>query len=233
MGGQNSINMDKKSLDSNKTTRFLGVIPARGGSKRIPDKNIRMICGHPLVWWSIMAGLQSKLLDKVVVSSDDTRVLDIATSCGAETIMRPEDLSGDNLGLTPVLGHALELYPSMDCVVLLRPTSPIRVQNVIDKCVREFLRRGMDSLSTGYVCKNYEWGTMPDMPSQLMEGWFYNDGCVEVHRREVILAGESFGERRYGLEVPQYFNYELDTELDWVIVSCLMEYLGLVYDHEG
>jgi len=89
----------------------LAVIPARGGSKRIPRKNIRSFCGEPMIAWSIEAALQSGCFDQVIVSTDDTEIADVARMHGASVpFMRPAELSDDHTGTIPVIGHAIEWF---------------------------------------------------------------------------------------------------------------------------
>ncbi|TKB05598.1 pseudaminic acid cytidylyltransferase [Desulforhopalus sp. IMCC35007] len=102
----------------------LAVIPARGGSKRIPRKNIREFCGKPIIAYSIEAALQSKCFDSVIVSTDDAEIAAVARECGAETpFVRPEELSNDCAGTIPVIKHAIEWFiengvqPELVCCV--------------------------------------------------------------------------------------------------------------------
>jgi pseudaminic acid cytidylyltransferase len=87
----------------------IAIIPARGGSKRIPRKNIKLFCGKPMIAWSIDAALQSRCFDQVIVSTDDVEVADVARQYGAEVpFMRPAELSNDHVGTAPVIRHAIE-----------------------------------------------------------------------------------------------------------------------------
>ena len=87
----------------------LAVIPARGGSKRIPRKNIKLFCGKPMIAWSIEAALQSGCFDKIVVSTDDVEIAEVARQCGAQVpFMRPAELSDDHTGTTAVMAHAID-----------------------------------------------------------------------------------------------------------------------------
>ena len=101
----------------------LGLIPARAGSKGVPNKNIRNICGKPLIVWSIERALQSVLLDKVVVSTDSNEIAKIASENGAKVIMRPPELASDTASTQDVMVHALQ-QEHADILVLLQPTSP-------------------------------------------------------------------------------------------------------------
>jgi CMP-N,N'-diacetyllegionaminic acid synthase len=111
---------------------ILGVIPARGGSKRVPRKNIRMLNGRPLIAWTIHKAKET--CSRVVVSSDDEEILEIAESFGAEVIKRPENLADDVTSADHVAYHAGSLIPH-DFLVLLQPTSPFRSVDDIQNCL--------------------------------------------------------------------------------------------------
>lgn len=206
--------------------RFLGIIPARGGSTRVPKKNIRSVLGKPLIYWSINAAQQSKLLDKFVVSTEDKEISKISKNYGAEVLERPKELAGDDIPLTPVLKHALESIPAEN-IVILRPTSPIRINGIIDKSIKKYESMHGNSLMTGFINKEYEWFTIPDTPSQKLKGWFQGDGCVEIHNKDVILSGRSWGDNPIKYIIPETYNYEIDTELELVIIEALMRHLEM------
>ena len=114
--------------------KTLALIPARGGSKGIPRKNLLPIAGKPLIAWTITAALRSNLLDAVVVSTDDAEIAEVAQRFGAQVpCMRPLDLAQDHTpGIDPVF-HALAKLPDFDAVLLLQPTSPVRhAQAIVD-----------------------------------------------------------------------------------------------------
>ena len=116
--------------------KILGLIPARGGSKGILRKNIKVIAGKPLIAWTIEAALRSRFLDAVIVSTDDEEIATVARQCGAQVpFMRPAALADDfTPGLDPVF-HALSKLPEFDSVLLLQPTSPLRTTDDIDSCI--------------------------------------------------------------------------------------------------
>ena len=116
--------------------RILALIPARGGSKGIPRKNIKSIAGKPLIAWTIEAALRSRLIGGVVVSTEDEEIADVARQRGAQVpFRRPAELARDDTpGIDPVL-HALEQLPDFDAVLLLQPTSPLRTTEDIDACI--------------------------------------------------------------------------------------------------
>jgi len=118
------------------TKRVLSIIPARGGSKGLPRKNIIDLAGKPLIAWTIEASLDSKYITKTIVSSDDKEILDIANNYGAEIIKRPDDLASDSATSEVVVKHVIDYLEStgevFDIVVLLQPTSPLRSYKDID-----------------------------------------------------------------------------------------------------
>lgn len=113
----------------------LAVIPARGGSKRVPRKNIRLFRGEPLIAWTIYAAMDSKYVDKVVVSTEDAEIAHVARLLGAEVIDRPAELATDTATSEDVLRHALTVKEGFAWVVLLQPTSPLRTSKDIDACI--------------------------------------------------------------------------------------------------
>ena len=123
-------------------TEILALIPARGGSKGIPRKNIRSFAGYPLITWSIAAGLQSNSVSRVLVSTDDEEIASVARDYGADApFLRPSELAQDRTTDLPVFEHALKWLEDIegykpDIVIQLRPTSPIRPVGIIDEAVR-------------------------------------------------------------------------------------------------
>ena len=115
----------------------LGVIPARGGSKRFPRKNIAPFRGLPLIVWTIRAAERSEYIDTLVCSTDDLGVSLIVASAGCRVLSRPSELATDEAISEDVLRHALSIYPA-DIVVLLQPTSPLRTTLDIDACIGMF-----------------------------------------------------------------------------------------------
>lgn len=114
----------------------LALVPARGGSKGIPRKNIKLFGGKPLIAWTIEVALRSRSIDAVVVSTEDEEIAEVACRWGAQVpFLRPAELAQDATpGIDPVL-HALEQLPAFDAVLLLQPTSPLRTTDDIDQCI--------------------------------------------------------------------------------------------------
>ena len=133
--------------NSSHSSRLLAVIPARGGSKRLPGKNIRKLGGRPLIAWSIDAARSSGVFCDIIVSTDDPEIAEVAKAYGATVpFLRPKDLATDTAGSLAVLRHAFEWYSAtsaeLDGVALLQPTSPFRSIASIREAASEYGRHG-------------------------------------------------------------------------------------------
>lgn len=136
--------------------RILALIPARGGSKGIKNKNVIDLCGHPLIFYSIDAARKSKYIDDVVVSTDSEMIASVSKECGAEIpFLRPDYLAQDTSGSTGVVIHAVNFLKDQgreyDCVVFLQPTQPLRDVNDIDGAIETFYKNNRKSLVS--VCE--------------------------------------------------------------------------------
>lgn len=132
--------------------KVLAVIPARGGSKGVPRKNIKPLAGKPLIGWTIEAVRESSLIDRVVVSTEDLEIAEIARSLDAEVpFLRPKELATDEASGMGAVLHALQELPGFDYVVLLQPTSPLRHTSDIDGAIGVCVHEG--ALSCVSVCE--------------------------------------------------------------------------------
>src|SRR5919202_3281699 len=122
----------------------LGLIPARGGSKGIPGKNLAPLCGRPLVAWTIGAACAARSLDRVVVSTDSEEIAATARELGADVLERPAELARDEVSMLDVLLHALEELGRPEILVLLQPTSPLRRAEHVDEAVALLRETGAD-----------------------------------------------------------------------------------------
>lgn len=200
-------------MSGQRSSSILAVIPARGGSKGIPRKNLYPLLGKPLVVWSIEAAKRSALIDRFVVSTEDAEISQICRDAGAEVLQRPVELASDDATSVVVLQHAIQEIPCK-VVVLLQPTSPIRYD--IDAAISIFLS-GFDTLATGYGSTHREW-TGKHKPRQEIRPYFHDDGNLYIFKAEVIKAGKWMGDNPCRLKVPQIYNFEIDTIEDvWAI----------------
>jgi len=134
-----------------KNKTFLAIIPARGGSKRLPRKNILDLHGKPLISHSIEAGLNSKYIDKVVVSSDDDEILVISEKFGVNIIKRPDELATDVSTTFDAIKHTINNVEKYDYIVLLQPTSPLRDSKHIDEAIELLKNKNADAVVS--VCE--------------------------------------------------------------------------------
>jgi CMP-N,N'-diacetyllegionaminic acid synthase len=124
----------------------LALIPARGGSKGIPRKNLVPLGGRPLLAWTVDAALGSRVVTRTVVSTEDEEIAAAARGLGAEVLARPPELAADDTPMQPVIAHALEELPAPKVLVLLQPTSPLRRAEHVDEAVELLLVTGADSV---------------------------------------------------------------------------------------
>lgn len=139
-----------------KNKKILAIIPARGGSKGIPRKNIRLLAGKPLITFTIKTALKSRYLDRVVVSTEDEEIAKISKKYGAEIVERPQKLATDKAETIDVIFHTLEYLKTEgyepNIIVLLQPTSPLRTTNDIDKAIELFLKNKCESVIS--ICES-------------------------------------------------------------------------------
>ncbi len=200
---------------------ILGVIPARGGSKGIPRKNIKSIAGKPLIAWTILAAQESKLIDRLVISTEDPEIAAIAREYGAEVIERPAELATDEATTLAVLQDILTKIDA-DTIVLLQPTSPVRDPGLIDKCIRQFKKTGVDNLGTGFNCKFMSYGSYMKRRQEL-NGFFYDDGNVYVINSDLIRRGKLHGKKMGRIEISREQNIEIDDPFDfWLAEQVLL-----------
>ncbi len=201
---------------------FLAVIPARGGSKGLPKKNIKEICGKPLIAWAIEAARQSKKLNEFLVSTDDEEIAGIAKQYGAQVLMRPAELATDEAKTISVLQHVAQVKTQAEHFVVLQPTSPLREPGLIDDCITYYLSGDYDNLATGYYCKFREFGTHNNERRQDYKGFFYDDGNVYILSRKLVEDRRWSGDKIAARVVSKIQNFEIDDEVDFLILETLM-----------
>ena len=228
----------------------LALIPARGGSKSIPRKNIRLFAGHPLIAYSIAAGLAAELITRVIVSTDDEEIATVARQYGAETpFLRPAEYAQDQTPDLPVYQHALtwlaeneDYHPEI--VVQLRPTSPFRKVTHIDGAVQRLLERP-EADSVRSVCIPFQnpykmWRIAPDgfmhplvktefreaynMPRQALPTVYWQTGYVDAAWAEMILTKNSMtGEYILPLVIGAEEWIDIDSPDDWRRAERMLE----------
>lgn len=192
---------------------ILGVTPARGGSKGLPRKNLKPICGKPLIAWTFEAAKASRLLDRYVVSTEDEEIAEASRRSGIEVLQRPVELATDEATTLSVLQHVLSQVPA-EILVLLQATSPVRNPGLIDHCIKRFIDTGADSLATGFICKYVEYGRN-ELRRQDIQGFFYDDGNVYVIKADLVRKGDRYGTRIERVILDREQNVEIDDEFDF------------------
>jgi len=203
---------------------ILGVIPARGGSKGIPKKNMKIVAGKPLLLWTIEQAKKSKLLDDLLISSEDKSIGRFAEKNVIPWLKRPVELSTDNASTLSVLEHVVLQYPQqLKTVVLLQPTSPIRSKDLIDFCINCFFKNDLDSLATGFISKDAEYGEHQHYRRQDYRGMFCDDGNVYIIKADLLKNHDRIGKRYGGVIVSREENLEIDDLLDLEAVENLIK----------
>jgi CMP-N-acetylneuraminic acid synthetase len=221
----------------------LVLIPARGGSKGIPRKNIRSFAGHPLVAYSIAAGLQAETVTRVIVSTDDEQIAAVARSYGAETpFQRPVELAADHTTDLPVFQHALKWLAEQEhyhpeVVVHLHATTPVRPPGCLDQAIRllqahaeaEAVRSVVTPLQTPYKMWRIDDQTgrmrpllaIPGIPEpyntprQSLPAVYLQTGHVNAIRPATILAGSMTGQFILPQIIDARYELDMDTPEDW------------------
>ena len=200
----------------------LAVIPARGGSKGLPRKNILPLVGKPLIAWSIESAINSAMIDRVVVSTDDPEIAQVAEKFGAQFLMRPANLASDEATTISVLTHVAEQVPEATLFVVLQPTSPLRGKTLVDDCIKSYETGAFSNLATGYWCKFQEFGSHNNKPRQEIKGFFYDDGSVYILPRNLVEQGCWFGDNICRFITARRENYEIDDDIDFIILDSLI-----------
>jgi CMP-N-acetylneuraminic acid synthetase len=214
----------------------LCVVPARRGSKGIPQKNLAELAGEPLIVHTLRAALAATTLDRVVVSTDDEEIAAVALSAGAEVVNRPAHLAGDDSPTEDALLHALETLgpPEPEYVVTLEPTSPLRKAQTIDACVRRAFELGANAViavaETREVLGRLEDGVFvpldPNAPRrrQLRAPLYRETGVAYVTRTAHLRATHSvFAGPLYAVVVPEEETLDVNTKLDLLAASAALE----------
>ena len=225
---------------------ILGVIPARGGSKSVPRKNIQMLHGKPLIVYTIEAAQASRCLTHFIVSSEDPEILAIAKEYGAPTpFVRPADLATDEAPTLPVVQHAVREIESQegitfDYIVLLQPTTPLRRPEDIDAAVEKLIRTGADSVIS--VCdvgayhparmRQIEDDRLVDLPikepkemlrRQELPPVYIRNGAIYAVKREVVMLQNSMSGRvSRPYVMPDDRSVNVDSRLDLLLAEILL-----------
>ena len=228
-----------------KDKKIIGIIPARGGSKGLPRKNILPLLGKPLIAWTIEQAHASKYLDKVIISTDDDEIAEISKQYGAQVpFMRPQELASDTAKSDDVMSHAIEWLESKgmfyDLIVKLQPTSPNRSSEDIDNAIELLFEKNARSVVS--ICEAQylpQWSNILPEDGCLKD--FMSRDIVNSNRQEfptyyrlngaVYLAycyflktnGSFLGAGSYAYIMPRERSIDIDDEIDFKFAECLLE----------
>lgn len=224
---------------NNKT--FLAIIPARGGSKRLPRKNVLDLNGKPLIAWSIEAGLKSKYIDTAVVSSDDEEILTVSQKYGASTIKRPDVLASDTATTFDTIKHTIESIEKYDYIVLLQATSPLRGDKHIDKAIELLEKKDADAvvsvcemehsplwsntLDESLSMENFLKEEVLNKRSQDLKKYYRLNGAIYICKTDNLLEEESFflRENIFAYVMSRESSIDIDEEIDFKMANILMK----------
>ncbi len=219
----------------------IAIIPARGGSKGLPDKNIKEFCGRPLLAWSILQAKKSKYIDSVWVTSDSDKILDISVEYGANPIKRPLEISGDTASSESAWLHAIEFVKGtgidIDLILGMQATSPIREPSDIDNAFSEFDKFSYTSLFTSAQLEDYFiWkkdqesmiGVNHDFTNrkrrQEITEKFLENGSFYIFKEELIFETNNRLGGKVGTYVmDDYKRFQIDSESDFKLCEVIMK----------
>jgi len=237
------------SVKQSPPLEVLAVVQARGGSKTIPRKNLRLLADHPLVAYSIASGLAAQQITRLIVSTDDVEIASVCKTYGAEVpFLRPAEFAEDASPDLPLFQHALEwlekhegYYP--DLIVQLRPTSPLRPPDLVDQAIATLIASPQASCVRGVTIPNQnpykmwrpaengflkpllstEFEEPYNMPRQHLPTVYWQTGHIDVIRYETLVKGRSLtGERVLPVLIDPLYWVDIDTEADWTYAEWLI-----------
>jgi len=219
--------------------RILSIIPARGGSKGIPNKNIKLLCGKPLLQFTSEVAQKSKYISKLILSSDDDAIIKVGQSLGLKVpFKRPSSLAGDKSPTIDVVKHALQFFEEKgekyDAVCLLQVTSPFRSVKFLDKAIETFMASKTDALISVIEVPhefNPHWTFMPNVYGNLeiatgdkniitrrqdLPKSYHRDGSIYLTKTSTILKDNSlYGNSISYVVSDEKFHVNIDTLEDW------------------
>ncbi len=215
--------------------KIIGIIPARGGSKGIPRKNIIRIAGKPLIAWTIESAQKSRFLSRIIVSSDDSEILFVAKKYNAEIIKRPKKYATDRISIEATIIHALDYLKRKekyipDIIIILQPTSPLRTSDDIDKAIKFFIKNkagAMISIMEGdnkylksffmekWILRGIVNNKFPFTNRQALPKIYMPNGALYIIREKEFRKNKGlFSKRTFGFIMDKERSIDLDNSED-------------------
>lgn len=225
---------------------IIGLITARGGSKGIPGKNIKPLVGKPLIAWTIQAALESSVLDRVIVSTNDDKIAQISREYGAEVpFIRPKRLANDDSPHIDTIIHAINWLKTHDnyfpeYIMLLQPTSPLRTNEDIDKVIDLAIGKDADGIVSVSVSPTHPYkvkqidknGRLIDfvdtpkgyLPRQSLPVAYFENGAIYLTKTEIILKQRTFyPECTFPYIMPFERSLDIDTPWDFYLGNLVLQ----------
>ena len=201
--------------------KFLAIIPARGGSTRLPKKNLRILLGKPLVKWTIDDAKKSKFLDRIILSTDDPKIKEIGEKSKIEIHHRSPELSSETSLIIDTLYDISRKNSGFD-ILYLNPTSPVRQKGLIDACIKKFVDNKFDAVASGIIAKYVRWPTNMKR-TQDLEGYFIDNGAVYVYNESLIIKKTLLSENFGTVLVDKSEYVDIDNEFDFKVAEFILK----------
>lgn len=227
--------------------KILAIIPARGGSKKVPHKNIKLLAGKPLIAYSIEVALKSKHIDKTIVSTEDKKIAEISEKFGAEVVERPMEFAKDESPTIDAIMHTIQHFEEkgeyFDIIVLIEPTSPLRKENDLDNAIKIFIENinnadslisvGEVQLENPYITKKIENDYVKPLievnknlyQRQQLPKVYFPYGVIYLSKTSALKKYRTFyQERAMPYFIERWQNYEIDDSYDFIVIEAILKY---------
>lgn len=225
--------------------KILAIIPARGGSKGLPGKNIKSLLGKPLIAWTIEQAQQSKYIDEIFVSTDCIDIAKVAEEFGVKVpFLRSKELALDDTKSIDVIENVIKYFNSQNCnfdfVLLLEPTSPLRevqdidtsieilhstngAESIVGVCKSEAAHPSFSIIIDGQFIKPYEKGQNVLRRQELKDVYFFEGSIYLSYTNSLLIQKSFYHEKTIPYVIPKWKSYEVDDLIDWIIIEALLK----------
>ena len=223
-------------------TNILAIIPARGNSKRLPNKNIKPLMGKPLIAYTIDAAQKSKYITRIVVTTDNVKISQAAKEYGAEVIKRPKIIAKDTAPVVKAIKHTVEFLKNKEnyqpeIIALLQPTSPLKKPEDIDRTIKKFIDKKADSVQSFCKIKEhpyYAFKILKDKAIPLdkknftkrfqdLPKFYRESGAVYVFKTSLLKRNTMYGKKNYAIVMPYERSIDVDSWLDFEIAKLIIK----------